>query len=65
MIHVLFQGLHVYITVWDKDEGGEFVKLDMIDEFDFNFTKPAGSDPVVETFLGVREPPKSRLVWCY
>lgn len=47
------------ITVWDRDTENLFVPFDQVDEFDFDFVKPAGG-LYTDCFLGDRIPPKSR-----
>ena len=56
---ILSKGVHVYITVWDKDTEGLFVDYDTIDEFDFDYVMAPG---VVDyqCFDGFRYDPKSR-----
>lgn len=57
----MFQGVSVYITVWDRDAEGLFVDFDMVDEFSFDFVAPAG-DRVERCYDGLRYDPKSRCV---
>ena len=60
---IYFQGLNIYITVWDRDnETQQNILYDMVDEFNFNFTDAPGAKPLVKVFDGVRNPPKSRYI---
>ena len=54
------------LTMWDEDPApiaGSAPPYDMIDEFIFNFTEPAGADYLNISEIGVRTPPKSLYVW--
>lgn len=49
------------ITVWDSDQENLFVPYDMVDEFNFDYTKPAGQN-YYDCYDGIRNRPKSRYI---
>jgi len=54
------QGLAVSITMWDKDDDPRSpIPYDMIDEFVFDFTEPAGLNYTEYTMPGIRTANKS------
>jgi len=51
----------VYITVWDSDQENLFVPYDLVDEYVFDYIKPAGERDF-SCYDGIRYNPKSRYV---
>ena len=55
-----FQGVNIYITIWDFDPENQFLKYDMVDEFSYDFTDLPGTSGKNLIISGIRPVEKSK-----